>query len=400
MEKEGTSRLKTWSFRRFFLFIWSTLCFYFFITAWYKTSSEGHEMLILYFQPFLPLFGMVWLWGLNIWVFETLHVPYEHLFEDSRTLLKSSHIFQIASVLSTLLLTFGAVFLTALTHNFDQLATWSLMVFLGLCLVVWLMPSRGFYRQTRIAFLKTCGKVLFPVFRVTFSEFLLADILTSLARSIADWVRGVCVLTFSSISETSELEFYCGRRSIYTNLALALPYFIRMIQCLSLHYQDHDRVQFFNAVKYFTAFPVILSSMMKHRASSLQSTQIWNRVWILASVLNTGYSYYWDVEMDWDISWFRHEKDNSVVSWLPIMRSDALYSPQWVYSFALVTNFMIRVAWIYKLSLHLPYTQGIHLLVSVLEVCRRCQWIFIRFENGLRKTNRLSSTNEDKHTKV
>eukprot|EP00210_Caulerpa_lentillifera_P008793 g8389.t1 len=348
---------------------------------------------------------MLWFWTLNIYVFEILHIPYEQLFEDSKTLPRSSGVLQIATVFSTLLLTASTVFLTALASNFQQLANWTPMVFLLICLLIWLMPINAFYGQNRIDFFKTCGRVLVPILPVRFTDFLLADVLTSLARSISDSVRGVCVLTLLSFSnlkndDSGQIEFHCGRRTLYTNLALGLPYCIRMIQCLSIYYRDHDRVQLFNAVKYFTTFPVIFSSMMKHRASSEDWMQCWNRVWILASILNTGYSYFWDVEMDWDISWFRSWKQSSIVSWLPSLRSDALYSPQWVYAFALVSNFIIRVAWIYKLSLHLPYTQEIHLLVALLEVYRRCQWIFIRLENGLRKNNLLAQNNGSKHVKV
>eukprot|EP00210_Caulerpa_lentillifera_P006607 g6312.t1 len=386
MKQDVPQRANAWTSRGLLFLTWNTICFYFLFDAWLKTSEADHEMFIFYFQPYLPIICMVWLWGVNIMIFEAQRVPYEHLFGDNQFLLTSHELFKIATVFSTLFLTGSTVFLTALKFELQRVALWVPFSFLTVCLFVWLIPVSRFHQRSRIHFCKTFVRVLFPVFSVTFSDFLLADICTSLARSIADWVRGICVFSMTvDASNQDAIEFTCGRRSLIINFALAFPYLIRMIQCLTTFIRDHDRVQLFNALKYFTAFPVVFSSMMKHRVSSNDWIVIWNRVWILASILNTGYSYYWDLEMDWDIfQQIRNDKRSSTST-----RIKPLYSPHWIYSFALMTNLIIRVAWIYKLSLHLHYIQGIHLLVALLEVYRRSQWILFRFENGLRKTGRI-----------
>lgn len=372
----GTS----WPLHGPIIITWNTLCVFLLFEAWCETTEEVHLSFALHFQPYLPALAMVWLWATNIWVFETLQIPYQNLFEDSTHFLTSSQLFQIATTFSTLLLTGMTVFLTSIESGYQYLAEWVPIGFLLLSLSLWLLPIDRFFKNSRMQFSKTVFRVLFPFDRVTFSDFLLADVSTSLARSIADWVRGICVFTVSQKLDSTSLEFECGRSSILSNFVLALPYLIRMIQCLSMFLRGQDKIQLMNAVKYSTAFPVIFSSMMKHRVSTEDWMKIWNRVWILASLVNTGYSYYWDVELDWDLSFFRAQKQSPTGT-----KPDPLYSPQWVYSLALISNFIIRIAWIYKLSFHLPVIHGVHLLVSLLEVLRRSQWILFRFENGLRK---------------
>lgn len=120
-------------------------------------------------------------------------------------------------------------------------------------------------------------------------------------------------------------------------------------------------MQIFNAIKYSTAFPVIIFSAMKYQVyipdpgpaalhgrdtptrflfkmkcfcqyslntptcySTLkpQRSMLWNAarmlrqvapeqwvglykpLWLGAALLNSSYSYYWDIERDWDIQWF------------------------------------------------------------------------------------------------
>lgn len=380
MDQDVLPRSTTWTLYGPIIVTWNTLCVFLLVEAWYKTTEGNHLAFALYFQPFLPALTMVWLWATNIWIFETLQIPYQSLFEDSTQLLTSSQLFQIATAFSALLLTAMTVFLTSIDSGFQHLAEWVPIGFLVLTLMLWLLPIDRFFKNSRMQFSKTVLRVLFPLKRVTFSDFLLADVSTSLARSIADWVRGSCAFTVSQNLDPISLEWQCGKSSILSNFVLALPYLIRMIQCLSVFLRDQDKVQLMNAVKYCTAFPVIFSSMMKHRVSTEDWMKIWNRVWIFASLVNTGYSYYWDVEMDWDLSFFKIDKQSQTTT-----KPDPLYSPQWIYSLALISNFTIRIAWIYKLSFHLPVIHGVHLLVSLLEVLRRSQWILFRFENGLSK---------------
>lgn len=62
---------------------------------------------------------------------------------------------------------------------------------------------------------------------------------------------------------------------------------------------------------------------------------------------------------------------------------------------ALLSNFMLRIAWTYKLSSHLRHNQMMSTAVAVLEMLRRTQWIFLRVEKqylSLVKQHRLTIT--------
>ena len=58
----------------------------------------------------------------------------------------------------------------------------------------------------------------------------------------------------------------CGSSSWILPLGLALPYAWRLAQCLRVFRDTGARPQLFNALKYSTAFPVILFSALKYQA--------------------------------------------------------------------------------------------------------------------------------------
>ena len=61
----------------------------------------------------------------------------------------------------------------------------------------------------------------------------------------------------------------CGSSSWILPLGLALPYAWRLAQCLRVYRDTGARPQLFNALKYSTAFPVILFSALKYQARPL-----------------------------------------------------------------------------------------------------------------------------------
>ena len=53
-------------------------------------------------------------------------------------------------------------------------------------------------------------------------------------------------------------------------LGLCLPYLWRLLQCIRVHSDTGNRAQLFNALKYSTAFPVIVLSSIKYQARPTQ----------------------------------------------------------------------------------------------------------------------------------
>ena len=54
-------------------------------------------------------------------------------------------------------------------------------------------------------------------------------------------------------------------------LGLCLPYLWRLMQCLRVYNDTGARPQLFNALKYSTAFPVIILSSLKYQVGVLAS---------------------------------------------------------------------------------------------------------------------------------
>ena len=61
----------------------------------------------------------------------------------------------------------------------------------------------------------------------------------------------------------------------------------------------------FSALKYSTAVPVIFLSALKYHVFPEKWTSFYRPLWLLSSVLNSLYSFYWDVTRDWDLRYIR-----------------------------------------------------------------------------------------------
>jgi hypothetical protein len=113
-----------------------------------------------------------------------------------------------------------------------------------------------------------------------------------------------------------------GRVAIAPMLTTSLPYALRFRQCLFEYHQSTytSPRPLFNSLKYFSAFPVILLSALQKQVFSdlalekgisvqeLREThERWFgehrlfRLWLLAVIVNSVFSFWWDVEMDWGL---------------------------------------------------------------------------------------------------
>lgn len=61
--------------------------------------------------------------------------------------------------------------------------------------------------------------------------------------------------------------------------------------------------QVFNAVKYASAFPALLLTAMEHEAHVAGEYFMLQHTWVFVMLVNSLYSFYWDVEQDWDMPW-------------------------------------------------------------------------------------------------
>lgn len=227
-----------------------------------------------------------------------------------------------------------------------------------------------------------------------FGDIILADALTSYAKVLADLFVCLCMFFFGGRdgSATARPDRGCGG-ALLVPLIMALPSAIRLRQCL-IEFLRVRRTSFreptagwggqhlANAAKYSTAFPVIvLGAMMRNRQDDNGGSPGLFRAWVAASLLNSLYSFYWDVAKDWDLTLFSKDRD------LPdhpygLRRTLLVHRPP-VYYAVIVIDLVLRCTWMVKLSPRMDKFSDFEssiFLIQFLEVFRRWVWIFFRVE--------------------
>jgi len=249
-------------------------------------------------------------------------------------------------------------------------------------------------------------KFLFAIYRcltpqksgVSFSDVVLADIFTSYAKVFGDlWLSLWMLLPGGSLLALPPQDGWS--RWVLPTL-MSVPYLIRFRQCLAEYRAplNQSRRPLYNAVKYATSFPVIylsaaqrivVSELMEERGGQALS-EPWHgeyqlfRLWLLAALINSLYSFWWDITNDWGFDLLRSKstQGESVRPHPFGLRTRLLY-PLAYYPFIVLANLILRLTWSVKLSLHLhSHSEGIGVIfwTEVAELVRRWMWVFLRVE--------------------
>jgi hypothetical protein len=274
---------------------------------------------------------------------------------------------------------------------------------LVLIILVFVLPLRRFCHAGRRRFLSTLKRVSIGGIAQShdgkFGDILLADVLTSYAKVIADLFVAVCMFVQSGGSATATPDRGCGGQYLVP-MIIAVPSLIRFRQCIIEYLRVRSSSSgsgyqhLANALKYFSAFPVIILSALQ-RKLSVDHTQVGlseatvYRAWVVAVLINSVYSFYWDVAKDWDLELFSYLSSGQrahipAFQYNPtILRPKLMFHSRTLYYSAISVDFLLRFTWSLKLSPHLDhfadFESGIFLL-ELLEVVRRWMWIFFRVE--------------------
>ncbi|ONM01775.1 EXS (ERD1/XPR1/SYG1) family protein [Zea mays] len=168
-----------------------------------------------------------------------------------------------------------------------------------------------------------------------------------------------------------------------------------------------------SALKYSTAIPVIFLSALKYHVYPDQWVGFYRPLWLISSVVNSLYSFYWDIKRDWDLRFVASLHDDfticsafhtsilllltsfdlhtcSILTRIfmfknPSIWTNLLYGQNWVFYWVLGSNLVLRCTWTYKLSAHLRHNYLTVFTIAALEILRRWQWVFFRVENEWNK---------------
>ncbi|TPX08904.1 uncharacterized protein E0L32_009608 [Thyridium curvatum] len=371
----------------------------------------------------------VWGWGVNLHYLYLLNIDVPSLIRypgRSSPTHAPHHLstYRLATVLSiSFALSITAFWI--LSHRDPELVIyydWLPMSYLVVLAALFVIPFRSLSlsHSGRGRLLATLRRVsvggLAEAHNGKFGDILLADVLTSYSKILADLFVCACMFFSRGGSATERPDRDCGG-SVVVPLIMAVPFLIRFRQCC-IEYVRVRRAPFkesagwggqhlANAAKYASSFPVLLFSALLRAAESSSSSSAGAgadkspataahspglyRAWLLAVAVNSLYSFYWDVAKDWDLTLFSARERNS--SEHPFgLRSPLYIQPApLVYYAVIALDLVLRCTWVIKLSPRLDHVSGFEssiFLLQALEVVRRWIWIFFRVETEwVRNTN-------------
>lgn len=239
------------------------------------------------------------------------------------------------------------------------------------------------------------------------NDILISDTLTSYGKVINDFGLFVWANYYKSESPYNiKLEF----------IILCIPTFIRIKQCWYEYSSTKNMLHFFNMVKYTTAIgPLIINLLIKMTLQTLSPdnneqlkedevlvrlTKL-NAWWYFCSVLNSTYTFIWDVKMDWGFGLFDiFFKANKIRNYTLLRPSHQLvYGNIIGYYCVILIDFILRFLWIFRLFITNEvenrfmvnklgaflfgsdsFSLG-YVVVEVLEIFRRWLWCFIKLES-------------------
>lgn len=147
--------------------------------------------------------------------------------------------------------------------------------FLLLLAVFFFIPLQTLSRTGRYRFLSTLKRVCVGGIAETdngkFGDILLADVLTSYAKILGDLFVSLCMFLSPGISSTDKPDRSCGG-AYMVPIIISIPSLIRLRQCLIEFFRVRNSTSkssgwggqhLANALKYSTAFPVIILSALQ-----------------------------------------------------------------------------------------------------------------------------------------
>ncbi|PWN23748.1 EXS-domain-containing protein [Microstroma glucosiphilum] len=207
---------------------------------------------------------------------------------------------------------------------------------------VW--PGNVIWRSVRKRFGQSLLSLILPAPLLlnspTFPSILLADVLTSFAKVFGDVWLTACFL----VPRKEHHTWWNGRGSWVVPLLVSLPYAIRLIQCLAEYQHTGARKRpgggshsvkskrpLANALKYASAFPVIwISASQSSRAGGVPSEQNSNGLWfawLLSILINSLFSYWWDVTNDWGLEGLKPSTWSSLTASTAVLFGSTRHHP-------------------------------------------------------------------------
>lgn len=192
-------------------------------------------------------------------------------------------VYRFAAILSIPLAASLLLFWTLTRNNTTSVITWDLLPngYLAFLVLAFILPIKQLPRSGRLRFLSTLRRISIGGLAKSedgkFGDVLLADALTSYAKPLSEVYVTLCMLVTGQRT-TNRPDRSCGG-ALVVPLIMCIPFIIRFRQCII----DHQPA---NALKYATAFPaIVLSVLQKHEEAVGLSDISLFRLWYALSFL-------------------------------------------------------------------------------------------------------------------
>ncbi|XP_008553847.1 xenotropic and polytropic retrovirus receptor 1 [Microplitis demolitor] len=346
---------------------------------------EGQENLKIAFRLYrgpLLIIQFLFLMGVNVYGWRSSGVNHVLIFElDPRNHLSEQHLMELSAVL-------GVIWTLSLL-SFLYSASLSIPPFVNPLVLVCIMlafllnPLKIFRHEARFWLLRISWRMIIAPFAfVNFADFWLADQLNSLVTPLLDFHFLICFyITNGDWLEAGDTTNCMAGSLIIRPIVNCLPAWFRFAQCIR-RYRDSKEAfpHLVNAGKYSTTFLVVISSTLRlyyadQYTSNWENPWLW--FWLASCIINSIYSYTWDIKMDWGLL-------DSNAGENKFLREEVVYSSASFYYFAIIEDFILRFIWIASYILvEYKYVSSdlMTSIVAPLEVFRRFVWNFFRLEN-------------------
>lgn len=346
-------------------------------------SLDWVPALQMYRGMLLIIFDLMLL-GVNTYGWRSSGVNHVLIFEiDPRNHLSHGQLLELAFFLGVLwsASVLGYLFSDAIGIP-PMIMPLSLAVFLLIALI---NPFKFFYHKARMWLLRILFFIVTaPFHHVGFADFWLADQLNSLATVLLDFEYLVCYYSFEVSWWGESTSGVCNlNRNGVRAVISCLPAWFRFAQCLR-RYRDTKYIfpHIVNAGKYSTTFFVVLFSTLYHvhielYGDSYRQNSVFFYFWIGAAVVNSCYTYTWDIKMDWGLMDKKAGENR-------FLREEVVYAYKAYYYFAMVEDLILRFVWTITVTVGEGLIYNGHILKTIfsfLEVFRRFVWNFFRLEN-------------------
>ncbi|GAA0152401.1 secondary carrier transporter [Lithospermum erythrorhizon] len=317
------------------------------------------------------------LYAANIFLWGHFRINYTFIFGFKQgTELGYQEVFLLSNGLAMLAL---ATFLAHLHLKMDPRSQDNLSVeFFPLGLIIILLgmvfcPFNILYRSSRFFLVRCMFRcICAPLYKVTLSDFFLADQLTSQVQAIRSLEYYMCYYIAGDYAQEKDMCHSIDVYNVFYFIVAVIPYWLRFLQCIRRFFEEKDTSQGFNGLRYLST----IIAVVIRTAFELKKTVTWEAFAVVSSVIATLANTYWDIVRDWGL--LQRNSKNL------FLRDKLVVSNKSVYFLAMVLDVLLRFAWLQLvLTFNIHSLSGIALstLFSCLEIIRRGMWNFFRLEN-------------------